>query len=141
MSNNIKNASCVILHKSPKSGNTHILFVRLKKSKAFGTPGGRMERGERPFEALRREFREETGHKMPFIENIKRIDYGNTRIYYGYTNDRTIVRRRLHNGETDLVCWRSYAGAKDVVFGRSNRYYIRQCVRESLKYMINNKLI
>lgn len=58
-------------------GRVLLLEHRFRKGSGWGIPGGFMERGEQPIDALRRELREEIGMElehveMAFVRTLKR---------------------------------------------------------------------
>ena len=64
----------------------HVLLLRHrhgKDGKKWGTPGGEVDPGETFWKAMKREFREETGVKLPRLTNIQHVDTyrGKVRIY------------------------------------------------------------
>ena len=89
-----------------------MLLLRHRHGNKWGTPGGERDRKkssgevESYFEAMKREFREETGARLPRLYDIKHIQpYRNVRVYVAKTRqDLTLLlphNYRLDTTETD----------------------------------------
>ena len=87
-----------------------MLLLRHRHRHKWGTPGGERDRKkssgevEGYFEAMKREFREETGARLPRLYDIKHIQpYRNVRVYVAKTRqDLTLLLpHRLDTTETD----------------------------------------
>ena len=81
---NLKNAVIFLLTDVPQSNKKHVLL--LMNGYNYSTPGGGIDAGETPYQAMEREYLEEVGSKLPQLEKpIAIFDYGksvpNTRIY------------------------------------------------------------
>ena len=65
---NIKNASTIVV-----TGENYdrVLMVRDANNGKWMFPGGKIDRGEGPFEAAKREFGEETGFELPRLDGDK----------------------------------------------------------------------
>jgi 8-oxo-dGTP pyrophosphatase MutT (NUDIX family) len=123
---NIKNASIIVV-----TGRNYdrVLMVRDKKNLQWMFPGGKIDRNETPWQAAKREFREETGFDLPHLEGDSNGLYEyirshrngtQTKIYLGFMP--FLDREKLHekykpnlvkNGETDKaysVCFSSLVG-------------------------------
>lgn len=71
--------------------NKRILTLTDAKSNKLDFPGGMMENYDKtPWNAIKREFREETGHQLPSSYDIKKlikfITPNNTLVYLAYTD-------------------------------------------------------
>ena len=78
----LKNAAVILL----TYNRDQIIFLRNTPSGKYSVPGGKINTGELPLNAMVREFTEEVGDSFPPI-TITPADYldynGHTRIYYG----------------------------------------------------------
>jgi 8-oxo-dGTP pyrophosphatase MutT (NUDIX family) len=161
----IINATGVLI--STRRKDTRILFVIEKKKvdnlNLVGTPGGKINKRETPWDAFKREFGEEISSPVPDISqdttgNVASFVYGNTKIYYGEINDSiTFVK----NNETQGIILPRLQHVVDVItnnpddrinittstFFNDKRkstdsktyktYRMRRCVAESLRAMID----
>lgn len=80
----IKNAVIFLLTDVPQSDKKHVLL--LMNAYNYSTPGGGIDAGETPEQAMKREYLEEVGSNLPTLKKpISIFDYGkpipNTRIY------------------------------------------------------------
>lgn len=109
----IKNVAIVI------KKNDKILFVREKNKKSsLMLPGGQINSGERPWDAIKREWGEETGIKFPTQRQANIVDepfnyHGHTLIFFGNSNEETSFYsfnkdRILKPGETVGIEWKTY---------------------------------
>ena len=80
-SKTIKNAFIFLI-----TGKNRVLLVQEINGK-WGLPGGGLNNREHPFNAMKREFKEETTFTLPRLYNNNKFDYhGHSRIYYSKTN-------------------------------------------------------
>jgi 8-oxo-dGTP pyrophosphatase MutT (NUDIX family) len=99
----IKNASIIVV-----TGRNYdrVLMVRDKKNKKWMFPGGKIDSREQPWNAAKREFKEETGFDLPQLngDNVTRNlyefikthkDKTQTKIYLGFAS--SFDRNDLHN--------------------------------------------
>jgi 8-oxo-dGTP pyrophosphatase MutT (NUDIX family) len=102
----IKNA--VIIPVYQLAGKTFVYMIVERRRNQFGryfifgNTGGKLEKGESPFQGALREFREETGFKCPDlytvnhlgqrIRNMNSFDSDETRIYYGNTDNPDLFK-------------------------------------------------
>ena len=123
---NIKNASIIVV-----TGRNYdrVLMVRDAKNKKWMFPGGKIDIGERPWNAAKREFKEETGFDLPRLNGDKATgklyefirthrNRTQTKIYLGFVQDssnkndlyRKYNKSKVKNNETDeaySVCFSS----------------------------------
>ena len=96
-----------------------ILLVRDSNDKKWMFPGGRIERGETPFQAMVREFKEETGFILPAISpNSEPYIYNDeTAVFIGASNERFPVydKANIKDFETDRL---EYAKIEDIFKGK-----------------------
>ena len=121
-----------------------ILCVR-EVSGVWSLPGGRIERGELPFHAAKREFYEETGNVLPDLRiEGRNFDHyerrhrngSSTLLYVGITNSPDLNFRYHHkNHETNGLAYFSY---EDIVSGHIpfHRYIVRSLRLLREKYAI-----
>ena len=66
------------LHKTARGiivRNSMVLVMRAKGSIYCGLPGGHIDRGEQPIDALIREMREELGTELSYVEWLTKLDF------------------------------------------------------------------
>ena len=115
----IRNSIIYVLTKI--HGRFHVLLCN-KRGKYFA-PGGIIERGEKPFDAAKREFQEEVERPLPRLVSVKRLDgktaipfslygdSGHTRLYASFVKDSDTSFNYLHyqgpkrNREVDFTEW------------------------------------
>ena len=88
-----------------KRGSGPIRYLVLRKRDSGGKwmiPGGKIETGEKPFDAMKREFKEEVGSELPKLKYYKCVDFEeySTRIYLGFTNEEIGF---IANKEADCI--------------------------------------
>ena len=74
-----------------------VLLLKHKGSNLWGTPGGEVNGGESFFDAMKREFREETGIDLPSLAWKKWVDVygGSTRIFVAEIKGNPIISSLL----------------------------------------------
>ena len=113
MGGTVKNVA-IVIKKDDK-----ILFVREKNKRGLlMLPGGKIDGGERPWDAIKREWGEETGIKFPTQRQANVVDgpfnyHGHTLIFFGNSNEETSFYsfnkdRILKPGETVGIEWKTY---------------------------------
>lgn len=96
-----KNACCILMYRG------YVLMVRERHNKKWTVPGGGKDAGETDFEAMAREYREETGMRLPQLRQYKKVLYG----FMGHTAifiaDNTYVNINgfRPNNEIDGIGW------------------------------------
>jgi len=149
----IKNASVFVITK--QGGNYRVIMV-IENGKQHGfykinTPGGALNRGETPFTGGKREWNEEVGTQMPTIHDLNNFDLGNSRIFYGFTNDHVRYNKNkvLHNETVGLIFPKLHDLMKAVnrhitpstIITGGQTYVLRKCFYKSFKYMMDNHLL
>nr|AEX63238.1 hypothetical protein mv_R1036 [Moumouvirus Monve] len=127
----------VVLYLFVQSGN-YILTVT-EKSGRVGFPGGRIENKDNSvFKAIKREFREETGHEMPHITNIRRFIYkDSTAIYVAKTNSQISTNLGPKtDGEIISIRLTKVMDIIKSINGQTN-FNLRSCARKSTLQLFN----
>lgn len=115
--------SAIVLKK-----NNKILLLKDRR-RYWVTPGGGRNRGEKPWHAAKREYKEETGNNdLPYCYTIERFDFlrYNTNIYVCQTNRSVSFSP---NNETYKAKWVSVS---DIVKDTNNNLNIRQSNKATL---------
>ncbi len=82
----IKFAACALILREDAHGSTEILAVSRKNDfTKFGLPGGKVDLGETPLEAMKRELWEETGLKAHDVEHVYTRDCMGDDVYTALT--------------------------------------------------------
>ena len=124
----IKN-SCVFLFTGHRLDR--VLLLRNHKGK-WMLPGGMIDQGETPFQAMKREFKEETGCNLPWISGVKKFDFhGHTWIYLAYTFN--VIGPFKVNSEAAAM---KFVKIKDIF-----DYDLRGCVKKSMSEMFKRGLL
>jgi len=153
---NIKNASIIVV-----TGRNYdrVLMVRgaprTRDQGKWMFPGGKIDRGEEPWEAAKREFEEETGFELPrlngdnatgklyeFIRTHRNKNKTQTKIFLGFAShsDRNDLhneynQRKVKNNETDeaySICFSSLA-KNTFHHWRSSKHRGQQTLRDAEK--------
>ena len=114
--------SAIVLKK-----NNKILLLKERRG-YWVTPGGGRNRGERPWDAAKREYKEETNNDLPYCYTIERFDFlrYNTNIYVCQTNRSVFYSQ---NNETYKAKWVSVS---DIVNDTHNTLNIRRSNKATL---------
>lgn len=124
---NIRNSAIVLVSKlGPKS---KFVILRDRSNKKWMIPGGKIERGETPFQGMKREFYEEVGQKLPLLEKQLKFDFPryNTRVYIGLSNSKINFRE---NDEANAI---HFASVDDLMTGRLfDRFDFKSYVKSTL---------
>jgi 8-oxo-dGTP pyrophosphatase MutT (NUDIX family) len=88
---------CVVIRK----GNKYLGVTRKTDSTKWGLPGGKVDPGETPLDAVIRETNEETGLTLVNPEFVDERVYGGYRVFL-YTSDYT---GDIETSESGLVEW------------------------------------
>lgn len=124
---NIKNAAIVLVSKLGARGR--FVILRDRNNKKWMIPGGNMERGETPFQGMKREFYEEVGQDLPLLEKQLKFDFPryNTRVYIGLSNSKINFRE---NDEVDAI---HFASIDDLITGRLfDKFEFKSYVKSTL---------
>lgn len=125
-------------------GNGRFLTVQEKdgtdKGK-WGLPGGGLKSGEQPFKGAQREFKQETGHNLPYITHVKHHDFIRARTYFGQTDYRF---GSFPSNNNEIMDWRFMKISKLIEFGKdgfrivtdTDEFTLRPSFRKSLIDMI-----
>ncbi|AGF85684.1 hypothetical protein QJ854_gp098 [Moumouvirus goulette] len=127
----------VVLYLFVQSGN-YILTVT-ERSGRVGFPSGRVEKGDHNiFKSIKREFKEETGHEMPIIENIRRFIYKeSTAIYVAKTSNKIPTRLGpKSDGEIISIRLTKISDIKKSLNGKAN-FTLRSCAHKSTLELFN----
>ena len=130
-----------------------IFVIENNNDNEIGTPGGGIEPGESPEDAMKREFDEEIGMDLPPLENEDNYeiyynpDNGNTTYIYisslkNSSDKITFIKSK--NNETKGVVNLSFNKlVDDILFGetqftdtRGNLHSIREPIKKSLKHLL-----
>lgn len=143
----IKYVASVLLHKD--NTGTQVLLLQRNTDDKWMTPGGHIDKKDylrydteeaAQFNALKREFYEETGFEMPKIKNLKEYIYNKeTKIYIGYICHVDMSKFRKNN-ETHSI------GLFNLNMFRKHNYKINTIplvsyVRNSLMELDNKKFL
>lgn len=124
----IRNA--VILLITGKSFD-RILMVRDTYSRKWMLPGGKIEKGETPFQGAVREFKEETSFELPYIKNKfnSYVYHGHTAIFIGHYAGKfpEYDKSKVKNMETDEL---KFVKISELF---TNKYKLKSYVEDSLK--------
>jgi len=111
--------------------NNKLLLI-LENNNKLNLPGGGIDKGERPRQAMYREFREEVG-PLPKIYNIKSYIYNdNTKIYIAKTDDKIIYDPKQDYIETkdyflvDLDELKLSLETNDYIYINNKKYQFRK---------------
>ena len=108
----IRNSIIYVLTKI--HGRFHVLLCN-KRGKYF-PPGGIIERGEKPFDAAKREFQEEVERSLPRLVSVKRLD-GKTAIPFSLYGDSG--HTRLRSSEIAIQVYRGRCDIGSTFLGKS----------------------
>lgn len=89
------------------SDRKRVLLLRGRDG-TFAPPGGKIDPGEAPFGAMRREFGEEVGQPLPFIPGLRNFTYGrtgHTKVYYGTLPRGVKVVFRTNDEKVAMEFW------------------------------------
>ncbi len=91
----------------------------------FGLPGGKVEKGEAPMEALRREIKEETGLLITKAEYKADAMDGDTKVYIFLGE----VSGNIHTEENIVVKWAEWADLFKGSFGEFNKAFYDKYIK------------
>lgn len=134
----IRNVALCLFSLPQKPGSpVRMLLLKSKGGKQqWMLPGGMIDTGEKPWEAMKREFKEEYGYDIPDLR-VESYDYhGHTRIYYGYTSQRLPAFDITKTKEPYEV-----VKAKWVQYDAVMEYDLKKYVRDSLSELMFNNII
>ena len=107
------------------------LLLIIENNNKLNLPGGGIDKGETPRQAVFREYREEVG-PLPKITNIKSYIYKDiAKIYIGYTDDNMIYSPKQDHIETkgiflvNLDELRLSLENNDYIYINNNKYEFR----------------
>ena len=123
----MKNAAIILISKL--GDKARFIILRDRSNKQWMIPGGNMEKGETPFQGMKREFYEEVGQKLPHLEKQKSFDFTRykTRVYVGLSNTKINFRE---NDEADAI---HFASVDDLMSGRLfDRFKFKSYVKSTL---------
>lgn len=120
-----------------------LFLVKLRRTDKYTPPGGRINHGEKPFDAIKREFREETGMELPECHDLHGYkgfsQYISTRFstkfYIGICPTTSVRWRSSSDGETNGSDWKSL---HEILVERRHR--IRDCALGSLTEFLEELL-
>ena len=131
--NRVKNATIYFI-----TSTDRLLLVQLKKNGKYTSPGGLIERNERPFTAALREFTEETGFrinpdKILCLHSVLLTHSRGEQTAYFFiksTQRFPAYDRRRTDGETIGVIYKSLHGLKtDLKSSSRSRAYVSYFVK------------
>lgn len=125
-------------------GNGRFLTVQERHGTDKGTwglPGGGLESGEQPFKGAQREFKQETGHNLPYITRVEHHDFIRARTYFGQTDYRF---GSFPSNNNEIMDWKFMKISELIEFGDdgfkividSTDFTLRPSFRKSLIDMI-----
>ena len=123
----IKNSAIVLV--SNLGAYSRFIILRDRNSKKWMIPGGNMERGETPFQGMKREFYEEVGQDLPILEKQLKFDFPRykTRVYIGLSNSKINF---IENDEVDAI---HFALVDDLITGRLfDKFEFKSYVKSTL---------
>lgn len=123
----MKNAAIILISKLDSKDK--FVILRDRNNHKWMIPGGNLEKGETPFQGMKREFYEEVGQELPYLEKHKSFDFPRykTRVYVGLSNTKINFRE---NDEADAI---HFASIDDLMSGRLfNRFEFKSYVKSTL---------
>lgn len=115
----MKNAVVILVNEK----HTRVCML-LQNTNHWGLPGGRIDAGEKPFDAAVREAHEETGHfhrLTHLIRDLRSFDRGDTRFYIGEVRESIPSGVVRNNREVKEIRWTKIS---DIFSGK---YKLRKC--------------
>lgn len=110
----------------------YILTVTEKRG-TVGFPAGKVKKSDKTiFEAMKREYIEETGNNLPKLYNLRRFLYNNkTAIYIAKTNDNVpITLGKNSDGEVIAIKFLKVSDIKKAINNETS-FRLRNCVKRS----------
>lgn len=123
----MKNAAIILISKL--GAKDRFVILRDRNNHKWMIPGGNLEKGETPFQGMKREFYEEVGQELPYLEKQKSFDFPRykTCVYVGLSNTKINFRE---NDEADAI---HFASIDDLMSGRLfNRFEFKSYVKSTL---------
>jgi 8-oxo-dGTP pyrophosphatase MutT (NUDIX family) len=134
------NNACALIY-CDENGYRWILFVWKKHRKgiSYMLPGGKLERNEKPWQGMKREYKEEVGVSLPKPDEVmftksyyrKHSDGSITKIYSGYSKKpRSWFKYRKEyvlNNETDGIAWLTL---NDALTNKMVKSYVRRSLMQ-----------
>jgi 8-oxo-dGTP pyrophosphatase MutT (NUDIX family) len=132
----IESAVGIILFNPEKK----ILVVFKKWIQKWEFPQGKIEKGEKQIEALKREIKEETG-----IEDIKIVKGFNSKTHYQFVRDEYLVNKTVDyylgitdkevvlSSEHEKYCWCTYEEAKKLLVHENHVSVLTEAIKQITK--------
>lgn len=141
------NATLYLFRSDPRTGRIQFLMCKRRSDRRWTTPGGRKDRSDvNDFATMKREFREETGHRLPRLDRVNKLSYnGHTAVYVAALDSRPdalgepLRLKPGHDNEMIDLRWFDIASVADYLW-RGKCSYIAPRSRESTKEILDEVL-